>query len=247
MRVTVLSLNIWNYRGDWRERRERIARVIRAAAPDVVGLQEVRRDPRYAFGVNQAAQLARLTGLHAVYAPAMRYWRLPRVEEGLAVLTPHRVIHRIAIPLRWNRRDSDDPNRRIALRARIALPDGTPLECWVTHLNQRAPWRERSAIRLHDELVGRPSLLPPLLMGDLNARPDDPALQRLRDTGLRDMWPVAHPDDPGGTYSAESPRERIDYLFAGNGWQVEIMERIGIGPDALSDHCGLLARLTYPR
>src|SRR3954471_23287710 len=102
MNVTVLSLNIWNFRGNWRERRERIAWTIRAAAPDVVGLQEVRRDPRYAAGVNQATQLARLTGLHAVYVPAMRYWRLPRLEEGLAVLTPHRVIHRIAIPLRWN-------------------------------------------------------------------------------------------------------------------------------------------------
>src|SRR5437763_7468404 len=114
MNVTVLSLNIWNYQGEWRERRERIARVIREAAPDVVGLQEVRRDPRYAFGVNQAAQLARLTGLHAVYASAMRYWWLPRIEEGLAVLTPHRAIHHLAIPLRWDRHDRADPNRRIA-------------------------------------------------------------------------------------------------------------------------------------
>src|SRR5690348_17246217 len=75
MRITVLSLNIWNYRGGWRARRERIARLIRDVAPDVVGVQEVRRDPRHAFGVDQAAQLARLTGLHHVYAPAMRYWR----------------------------------------------------------------------------------------------------------------------------------------------------------------------------
>jgi endonuclease/exonuclease/phosphatase family metal-dependent hydrolase len=73
MRVTVLSLNIWNYRGEWAARRERIARVIREVAPDVVGLQEVRHDPRYARGVDQAAQLARLSGLHHVYGPAMRY------------------------------------------------------------------------------------------------------------------------------------------------------------------------------
>src|SRR3954447_5460448 len=123
MNVTVLSLNIWNYQGEWRERRERIARVIREAAPDVVALQEVRRDPRYAFAVNQAAQLARRTGLHAVYAPAMRYWRLPRVEEGLSVLTPHRVIHHFAVPLRWDRHNTTDPNRRIVFRARIALPE----------------------------------------------------------------------------------------------------------------------------
>lgn len=247
MNVTVLALNVWNYRGDWRARRERIARVIREAAPDVVALQEVRRDPRHALGVNQAAQLARRTGLRAVYAPAMRYWRLPRVEEGLAVLTPHRVIHHFAVPLRWDRHDPTDPNRRIALRARIALPGGDPLDCWVTHLSLDAPSRERSIARLRDIILNNPSLLPPLLMGDLNARPDDPALQPLRDAGLCDLWPIAHPDDPGGTYPADAPHERIDYLFAGVGWHVESLERIGVGADALSDHCGLLARLTYER
>jgi endonuclease/exonuclease/phosphatase family metal-dependent hydrolase len=81
-------------------------------------------------------------------------------------------------------------------------------------------------------------------MGDLNAHPDDPALQPLHDAGLRDMWASAHPDESGGTYPAEAPRERIDYLFAGAGWQVASIERIGMGTDAFSDHCGLLARLT---
>jgi endonuclease/exonuclease/phosphatase family metal-dependent hydrolase len=66
MYVTVLSLNIWNYRARWAARRGQIARVIREAAPDVVGLQEVRRDPRYAFGTDQAAQLGRLTGLRHI-------------------------------------------------------------------------------------------------------------------------------------------------------------------------------------
>jgi endonuclease/exonuclease/phosphatase family metal-dependent hydrolase len=242
MRVTVLSLNIWNYRGEWAARRERIARVIREVAPDVVGLQEVRHDPRYARGVDQAAQLARLSGLHHVYGPAMRYWRWPRVEEGLAILTPHTILRHATIPLRWDPTDRADPNRRIALHTTLALPGGATLECWVTHLNQRPPMRDASAAALGDAVRASAS---PLLMGDFNAHPESTTIRAFQPPGLRDMWGMAHPDDPGFTYPAEAPAERIDYLFSGPGWRVERIERIGVGSRALSDHCGLLAVVSF--
>jgi endonuclease/exonuclease/phosphatase family metal-dependent hydrolase len=244
MRITVLSLNIWNYRGGWAARRERIARVIREAAPDVVGVQEVRRDPRYARGGDQAAQLARLTGLRHVYAPSMRYWRWPRVEEGLAILTPHRILRHTVIPLRWDSVDRVDPNRRIALHATLTTTSSASFDCWVTHLNQRPPVRDASAAALGDAL---PASASPLLMGDFNAHPESETIQMFQKSGLRDMWKEIHPDDPGPTYPAEDPTERIDYLFAGPGWAVERMERIGIGSRALSDHCGLLAVLSFTR
>ncbi len=241
-RVTVLSLNIWNYRGGWAARRGRIAQLIRETSPDVVGLQEVRRDSRRACGMDQAAQLARLTGLRHVYAPAMRYWRWPRVEEGLAILTPHPILHHAIIPLRWDRADRFDPNRRIALHATLAVPGGAPLDCWVTHLNQRPPLRDASAAILCDALRAMPSSL---LMGDFNAEPASATMQAFSGTNFRDMWLLAHPDDPGFTYPAEAPTGRIDCLFAGRGWRVERMERIGIGSRALSDHCGLFATLVF--
>jgi endonuclease/exonuclease/phosphatase family metal-dependent hydrolase len=244
MQITVLSLNIWNYRGGWAGRRERIARAIREVAPDVVGLQEVRRDPHHAWGVDQAAQLARSTGLRHAYAPAMRYWRWPRVEEGLAILTPHTILRHTAIPLRWDTANRADPNRRIALHATLALPGGPALECWVTHLNQRPPMRDASAVALGNAMHAGAS---PLLMGDFNAPPESATLRAMHGYDLRDMWEVAHPDDPGSTYPAEAPNERIDYLIAGPGWTVERMERIGIGSRALSDHCGLLAVLSLTR
>jgi endonuclease/exonuclease/phosphatase family metal-dependent hydrolase len=238
MRITILSLNIWNYRGEWTARRERIARVIREVGADVVGLQEVRRDPRYARGVDQATQLARLSGLRHVYAPAMRYWRWPRIEEGLAILTPHTILGHTAIPLRWDPTDRADPNRRIVLHATLALPGSPMLDCWVTHLNQRPPMRDASAAALGDAVRASAA---PLLMGDFNARPKSATIRAFQSSGLRDMWGAAHPDDPGFTYPAEAPVEHIDYLFAGQGWVVERMERIGIGSRAFSDHCGLLA------
>lgn len=247
MRVTVLSLNIWNYRGEWAARRERIARLIRAVAPDVVGLQEVRRDPRYAFGVDQAMQLARRTGLRHLYAPAMRYWRWPRITEGLAILTPHRVLQHRTIPLRWDPADRSDPNRRIALHTTLALPDGFSLDCWVTHLNLRPPMRDASAAALLTAWQTTRSSPASLLMGDFNADPSARTLQAFTDEGLRDMWALARPGDPGATYPAWAPQRRIDYLFAGPGWTVEHIDRVGSGSHALSDHCGLLATLVFPR
>ncbi len=246
MRVTVLSLNIWNYRGGWAARRERIAALIRDCAPDVVALQEVRRDPRYAFGRDQATQLARRTGLRRVYAPAMRYWRVPRTEEGLAILTPHTILRHSVVPLCWDGRDQFDPNRRIALHATITLPGDIPLDCWVTHLNQRPPMRDASAARLGAAIAACDTPLPALLMGDFNAEPPERTIALLQASGLRDMWPVAAPDGPGHTYPAESPRGRIDYLFAAPGWDVVRMERVGVGARTLSDHCGLLAVLSNP-
>lgn len=246
IRITALSLNIWNYRGGWAARRERIVRVIREDAPDVVALQEVRRDPRYTFGVNQAVQLARRTGLHHLYAPAMRYWRFPRIEEGLAILTPHRIVQHTVVPLRWDSCDPFDPNRRIALHVTLALPDGTPFDCWVTHLNQHAPLRDASAIAVRDALQASSPPLPALLMGDCNAKPASTTIRELRATGLRDMWLTAHPDDPGFTYPAELPTGRIDYLFAQPGWEIERIARVGVGSRALSDHCGLRATLILP-
>lgn len=241
MHVTVLSLNIWNYRGGWAARRERIARVIREAEPDVVGLQEVRRDPRQARGIDQATQLARMTGLRHRYAPSMRYWRWPRIEEGLAILTPHPILRHVTVPLRWDPTDRTDPNRRIALHATLALPDERRLDCWVTHLNQRPPMRDASAVALRDALRSGPA---PLVMGDFNAEPDSETMRTLCDAGYWDMWDVAHADDPGCTYPADAPTGRIDYLFAGSEWNVERIERLGVGSRALSDHCGLLAVLS---
>ena len=242
MRVTVLSLNIWNYRGDWPARRGRIARLIGETAPDIVALQEVRRDPRHAWGRDQAAQLARLTGLAHIYAPAMRYWRVPRIEEGLAILSPHSIVHHAIVPLRWDRHDRADPNRRIALHATLGMSDGAPLDCWVTHLNQYPPIRDASAAALRDAIAAA-SASSPIVMGDLNAGPSSVTVHTLHAKGLRDMWPVAHPDDPGFTYPAEQPTGRIDYLLAGPGWEIERMVHVGHGSRTLSDHCGLLATL----
>ena len=62
----------------------RTAERIRAEAPDFVGLQEIDRGTERVHGVDEAAELARLTGLKATFAKAIPY---RGGEYGVAILS----------------------------------------------------------------------------------------------------------------------------------------------------------------
>jgi endonuclease/exonuclease/phosphatase family metal-dependent hydrolase len=58
-----------------------------------------------------------------------------------------------------------------------------------------------------------------LLVGDMNATPDHPALQLLRDAGYVDLWDKLHPnpitqEDLGFTFPSDKPIKRIDFGWA---------------------------------
>src|SRR5512142_1551034 len=67
-RVTVLTYNIHHGEGtDGRIDLERIARVIRLVSPDLAALQEVDRRTTRSGGVDQLAELGRLTGMEPLF------------------------------------------------------------------------------------------------------------------------------------------------------------------------------------
>ncbi len=73
-RLRVLTYNI--HHGEGTDRKfdlERLAKSIQAPAPDMVALQEVERKTRRASGGDQAAELGKLTGMHAEFGKAMDY------------------------------------------------------------------------------------------------------------------------------------------------------------------------------
>src|SRR5690606_2840765 len=67
-KITVLTYNIHHGEGmDGKLDLERIANVIRSVNPDLVALQEVDRKTQRSAGVDQAEELARLTGMRHVF------------------------------------------------------------------------------------------------------------------------------------------------------------------------------------
>jgi endonuclease/exonuclease/phosphatase family metal-dependent hydrolase len=83
--LRVLCYNIHHGEGtDGKVDLPRLARVIHAAMPDFVALQEVDRNVRRSGSVDQSAELAKLTGLHGAFAKAIDY---DGGEYGQAILS----------------------------------------------------------------------------------------------------------------------------------------------------------------
>lgn len=182
----------------------RIAREIRAWAPDVVVLNEVDRGRGRSDGVAQARELGRLTGMTAAYGANRRYGG---GTSGNAVLSALPVLssRNQALPMRAG------TIPRGLLRVSVEL-DGQPVDVYATHFENTS----RAARRAQARQVGRTlsrSPRPFVLGGDLNATPEGVALEVLARFGLVDSW-AAVGRGPGYTVPAYEPRKRIDYLLS---------------------------------
>ena len=88
--LRVLAYNIHHGEGtDGKFDLDRIAKLITAQEPDLVALQEIDVKTARASGVDQAAELARLTGMHYRFGRFMKY---DGGEYGQMVLSKHPIL-----------------------------------------------------------------------------------------------------------------------------------------------------------
>jgi endonuclease/exonuclease/phosphatase family metal-dependent hydrolase len=205
----------------------RIARVIAEEKPDLIGLQEVYRGGWRARFADQAEALAAETGMSVHFGKSFGAGE-GGAEFGNAVLTAGEVrstaVH--ALP------GGGEP--RTVLASRVVVK-GTELDFLVTHL---AAWgrlgrtaRERQAAALADRLKGTAG--PFVLVGDLNAPPEAPELRHLMAAELFRAC--------GGLASTHRmTRQRIDYVFADQGWTPVSSRVVRAGP---SDHWPVVVEL----
>lgn len=158
--LRIVSWNVHQCVGvDGRYAPERIARVLRQLAPDIVGLQEVDTGRPAREALHQLDFLAQATGLAAVAG-----FNLSRKigDYGNALLTrlPVREVRRLNLSV---------PRRepRGALDVELAAPDGS-LRVIVTHFGLNPKERRIQADRLGRALDAHAGGLPTLLAGDLN-------------------------------------------------------------------------------
>ena len=227
MAFRILSYNIRAGKGvDGSPALDRQAAAIRALAPDVVALQEVDRSTQRSGRVDQAAVLAKGTGLHAVFARAIDF---EGGEYGIAVLSREAPHATRTVPL-----PSPHDENRVLLVA-----DFGAFVFAATHLPLDEGDRLAAVDRILAELL--PSDRPVFLAGDWNAFPSDATLSRIG----RGFRLLSGTDEP--TFPADAPDRCIDYvavdgdhapLFAGGS------SRVADEP-AASDHRPLL--VTLPR
>jgi endonuclease/exonuclease/phosphatase family metal-dependent hydrolase len=211
--LRVVTVNLWGTEPPLEARLALAARQLRALAPDVICLQEVRPlDGR--AGRTTADALAEALGMTAHYETAVAWETspaLPGGQEGLAVIA--REIHETRVEVLPEARPAEG---RILLSASIATPAG-PIWVHNTHLHYRLDdgvARERQVVAIDDALrrLGRERDSPPqILCGDFNATADSDEIRFLRGlttlagrrTHFQDAWLRLHREPGPGDGPAE--------------------------------------------
>ncbi|NJD10253.1 MAG: hypothetical protein FIB01_07350, partial [Gemmatimonadetes bacterium] len=210
---------------------ERTAAVLRRLQPDIVALQEVDERVTRSGGVDQAARLGELLGMHPAFGSFMDY---QGGRYGLALLTRFPI--RRATPVRL--RDGNEP--RVALVVEQALPDSSALTAISVHFDWVANDSFRYAQAQQVAAVLDTLRTPYLLMGDFNDEPGSRtlALFQARATEVR------KPADEHFTFSASRPEKEIDFIFVAPAarWRAASARVV---PEAVaSDHRPVFAALT---
>ena len=221
-----------------------IANVIRDAAPDIVGLQEV--DVHFSRRSNfadQANTLARTLGMHVRFAPI---YELPPDSAGrqtrrygVAMLSRYPVLefrnhalHRLSTV-----EEEPAPTPRTGFLEALLDVNGTHIRFFNTHLDYRAdPALRHTQVAETLAILGRIDM-PTLLIGDLNAQPHAAELQPLLDT-LHDAW--TRESAPGYTFPADAPQRRIDYILHSAHFRVRVVD---VPVTTASDHRPVVADL----
>ena len=231
--MRVMTRNVRHDAGESR-RLDLLNRELRAVRPDLLALQEVRHPEQ------TTRLLARTRLRHVTHQADVLRDQPPEAERfgGTAIATraPHRVVDYV------ERRIDGFHYWTLAVRVGdlLFVTLTTPWEPEAAHV------RELQAKEVTLRYTG---MLPLIVAGDLNARPDEPGVRHLA-THLRDAWTVAG-DGPGVTWplGEDGVPGRIDYVFAGPGVGVVSARLVGdrqVDGLWLSDHAGVVADLAVP-
>ncbi len=193
--VRVMSYNVRNGKGlDNVTDYSRIAEVILGNQPDVVALQELDSVTNRSGGKDVLNEIARLTNMHATYAPAITY---DGGKYGIGMLSkqPPLSVKRYALPGREEARA-------------LLLLEFEDCIYGCTHLSLTEEDRMLSLEIMQN--IAREANKPLVLAGDLNARPDSDFIQSLQ----KNFTLLSASDQ--FTFPADTPNQTIDYIFSAN-------------------------------
>jgi len=232
-RITVLSYNIHHGEGtDAKVDLERIAALIRAAAPDVVALQEVDRVTRRTGGVNQAQDLACLTGMQYLHGRTIDY------QGGMY---GNAVLSRLPVNGFANRALPFTPGREARGVLQVHVYSGLTetgnalFRFFATHLDTSEADRLKAVPAILEFAAEEPAL-PTILAGDLNALPDSAPMKLLAEG-----WQVAGAGEFHPTYPAAAPDRQIDFILYRPADRWRVVEVKVLEESVASDHRPILA------
>jgi len=201
-----------------------VAGTLLRVRPDIVCVQEC-------GSLRAVRRLAAAAGMEVVST----HRPFNRVRNAVLFALPLKALDRIVMDL-----PRDGRTRRRGFIQVTLAAHGVRVTAVSTHLGLAAGERRQQA----DDLMSRlEASAPPLILGaDLNERPDGAASRRLS-SSLVDAYAVAG-EQPGSTYPAKRPTDRIDVVLVSHDVKVGGAWLAG-GPDAASasDHLPVVVDL----
>ena len=251
--LAVMSFNIRYGTADdgldrWELRRDQMFALLKAQAPDVIGLQEALH-----FQIDEI--LAAL--------PEYRMVGVGRSDGGQGGEYAAILYRASRLSVRQSRTFwfSDTPEivksntwgaalERICTWALFDDKQGTPFYVFNLHLDHISqPAREKSAALLLDRIAARSPMLPVVVTGDFNTGEANPVTRAVGKV-LRDTFRAVHPDATEvGTANqfklGATTGDKIDYIFVEPGSEVISAEivRSSAGGRYPSDHFPVVARI----
>jgi endonuclease/exonuclease/phosphatase family metal-dependent hydrolase len=227
----VLAYNVHHGEGmDDRLDLERIAALISEVDPDLVTLQEIDSVTSRTDGVDQAAELARLTGLRAVFGRFMPY---QGGAYGMALLS------RWPISESANHRLPDGAEPRSAVTATVRSPTtGRGLRLVGIHFYRTAVERLAQATTL-ESLLGEDTI-PTILAGDFNSTPDSEVMVHLSKG-----WEVIGKGADHLTFPSYGPEREIDFVLLQPRDRFEVVSQRLLDEPVASDHRPVLVDIIY--
>jgi len=214
----------------------RIAGVINAHHPDLVGLQEVDRGVTRTGRVDEIAELAKLTRMNYDFAFNLRY---QGGQYGVAILSRFPIMaidHRLY-------KNTREAERRGFIRGEVVI-NGRTLNFVTTHLDYQYDdgrlFEAQQLLSALKEVKG-----PLIIVGDFNDIPAGRAYQLMRHQ-FDDAWINDRGTNEGFSYPADKPAKRIDYIFSRSSDAIRT-KRAWIVETLASDHVPVVADLEIGR
>ena len=207
-----------------------IAKVINQQQPDLVALQEVDvHTNRSGKQLNQAAELARQTGMKAYFAKAIDY---DGGEYGVAILSKHPIENTQVYKLPTAADTNGEPR---VLATAVVIINGKRLRFASTHLDaQRSDTNRLLQVQQIVNLLQTDSL-PVIIAGDLNAAPGSPVINIFDRAFTRTCVNCAF------TIPVINPTKTIDFIAYTGSFTVK--DHKVIAETYASDHLPVMAVL----
>lgn len=211
-----------------------IANVINKAKPEIVALQEVDvHNARAGMDLNEAAALAKLTGMHYYFTRAI-YYR--GGEYGDAVLSKFPIIDSMDYHLPIIEGTKEET--RSLCMVKVMLPDKKEIYFASTHLGLTEDTRLLQAKKLSG--IIKSLSLPLIIGGDFNATPESETIKVLDQVLTRSCK-----SDCAFTIPTKKPKHKIDYIMYAPSDVFNVIKEEVIPETYASDHLPVVVSMVF--